>query len=551
MQQGQMTGQPVYILPEGTQRTMGLDAQRQNLAVIIAIEGAVRTTLGPRGRDKMLVDSVGDVIITNDGATILKQMQVEHPTAKLVVEIAKTQENEVGDGTTTAVIIAGVLAKKAADLLDQDIHASTIISGYKTAGKKAEEFLNQMAESLKHTDTATLKKIAVISLGSKSVAMGDAKDNLADLVVKAVVQVIEKRGEKLLIDKDFIKIEKKKGQSIDETSLINGILVDKEIIHPAMPKRIENPKIALIDAALEIEKTEIDAKINITSPDQINAFLQQEEQMLKSMVEKIAKSGANLVFCQKGVDDVAQHFLAKKNITVARRVKKSDIEKLAKATGARVVTTLDDLSDKDLGTAGIAEEKKIAGENMVFVENCKEPKAVTILVRGSTEHVVDEAERALVDAIGAVISAIEVGKVVYGGGAIEIAVANKLKKFANEVGGREQLAIQAFAESLEGVPKALAENSGMDVIDTIVELRAKHEKGEATIGINVYNSKLENMKVNGVIEPLKIKTQAISSATEVVGMVLRIDDIIASRAKAPAMPPGGMPGGDMGGMGGY
>ena len=548
-QQGQLNGQPVYILPEGTQRTIGLDAQRQNIAVIMAVAGAVQSTLGPKGRDKMLVDSMGDVIITNDGATILKQMQVEHPTAKLIVEIAKTQDNEVGDGTTSAVILAGGLAKKASELLDQDIHASTIISGYKNAARKTEELLSASAEEIKLNDLAALKKVAMISLGSKSVSMGSAKDNLAELVVQAVTQVVEKRGEKVTVDKDFIKIEKKQGGNVEETNLIRGVLVDKEIVHPGMPKHIENPKIALIDTALEIEKTEIDAKISITSPDQMEAFLDQEEKMLKTMVEKIAKSGANLVFCQKGIDDVAQHFLSKKGISVARRVKKSDMEKLSKATGARIITTLDDLSEKDLGTAGLAEERKIAGENMIFVEKCKEPKAVTLLVRGSTEHIVDEAERAFNDAIGAVISSIEVGKIVYGGGAIEIEVANQLRKYSAEVGGREQLAIKAFADAPESIPKTLAENSGMDIIDSLVDLRAKHEKGEKTLGINVYTAKLEDMKKNGVIEPLKIKTQAISSATEVVTLILRIDDIIAAKSRGPAMPPGGM--GGMPGMEGY
>ncbi|MCX6775259.1 MAG: thermosome subunit beta [Candidatus Micrarchaeota archaeon] len=548
--EAQMGGERVLILPEGASRLLGRDAQRTNIAVAYAIGNAVRTTLGPRGMDKMLVSEMGDIVITNDGATILEEMNVEHPAAKIMVEIAKTQDKEVGDGTTTAVMLGGELLKRAGDLLDQNIHASTVIKGYKGAAAYCEKMLRDISYKVTLEDTDTLEKIASISMGSKTVGFGKAKDKLGKLVVSAVRQVAEKKDGKIVIDDDFIKVEKKEGGDLDDTQLINGVLVDKEIAHPGMPKKVESARIALVDSALEIEKTETDAKIQITSPEQMESFLKQEEKMLREMVDKIVASGANVVFCQKGIDDVAQHFLAKKGIVAVRRVKKSDMEKLAKATGAKLATSLDDLSVKDLGYAGLVEERKIAGEQMVFVEKCKDPKSVTIFVRASTEHVVNEGERAIVDGIGAVSSAIEEGEYVAGGGSIEMHMAVELRKYATEIGGREQLAIQAFADALEVVPRTLAESAGMDAIDTLVELRTRHKKVDGRdIGVDVYNGKVADMKRLGVIEPTKVKTQAIASASEAAAMLLRIDDMISSKGKAHMGPggPGGMPGGMGGG----
>jgi len=544
MQQGQLNGQQVLVLPEGSSRVLGRDAQRTNIAVGYAVASAVKSTLGPRGMDKMMVSEMGDIVITNDGATILKEMNVEHPAAKMMVEIAKTQDEEVGDGTTSAVVIAGELLKKALELLDQDVHASTIIAGYKLASTQAIQTLYEVSENVSMDDKAMLQKIAAVSMGSKTVAAGAGKDLLSKLVVDAVTQVAEKKDGKYVIDKEYIKIEKKQGGDVAQTSLIGGVLVDKEVVHPAMPKKLEKAKIALLDAALEIEKTETDARISITSPDQMTAFLEQEEKMLKDMVEKVANSGCHVLFCQKGIDDVAQHYLAKKGILAARRVKKSDMEKLARATGARVTTTLEDLNDDDLGFAGMVEERKVAGEHMVFVEKCKEPKSVTILVRGGTEHVVDEADRALVDAIGAVSSAIQEGKYVTGGGSIDTELALRLRKYATQVGGREQLAITAFADALEVIPRTLAESCGLDSIDTLVDLRSKHEKGQKTLGIDVLKSKVGDLKAAGVFEPLKVKKQALQSASEVTEMILRIDDIIASKGKSGGAGKGGMGGGE-------
>jgi len=548
--EAQMGGERVLILPEGASRLLGRDAQRTNIAVAYAIGNAVRTTLGPRGMDKMLVSEMGDIVITNDGATILEEMNVEHPAAKIMVEIAKTQDKEVGDGTTTAVMLAGEFLKRAGDLLDQGIHPSTIIKGFKGAAAHAEKNLTEMSYKVMLEDTDTLEKIASVSMGSKTVGFGKAKDRLAKLVVSAVRQVAERKDGKVVIDDDFIKVEKKEGGDIDDTQLINGVLVDKEIVHPGMPKKVENAKIALVDSALEIEKTETDAKIEITSPEQMEAFLKQEEKMLREMVEKIAATGANVVFCQKGIDDVAQHFLSKKGVVAVRRVKKSDMEKLARATGAKLATNLDDLSSKDLGFAGVVEERKIAGEQMVFVEKCKDPKSVTIFVRASTEHVVNEGERAIVDGIGAVSSAIEEGEYVAGGGSVEMQLASDLRKYATEIGGREQLAIQIFADALEIVPRTLAESAGMDAIDTLVELRTRHKRMDGRdSGVDVYNGKIADMKKLGIIEPTKVKKQAIASASEAAAMLLRIDDMISSKSRAPAMPggpggPGGMGGGD-------
>lgn len=540
----QVSGDQSYVLPEGAQRVLGRDAMRINIAIGYAVANIIKTTLGPKGMDKMLVSDLGDIVITNDGATILEEMNVDHPAAKLMVEIAKTQDKEVGDGTTTSVVIAGNLLKKAGDLLDQNIHPTTIIKGYELASKKAEEILHKHSEAVTPEDTETLKKIAMVAMSSKGIGSPSEKEKLADIIVKSVKQVAEKKDGKFLIDNELVKIEKKAGGEISDTELINGVLVDKEIVHAGMPKVVKDAKVLLLDAALEIEKTETDAKIEITSPDQMDAFLRQEEKMLKEMTDKIAATGANIVFCQKGIDDLAQHYMAKKGISAIRRVKKSDMEKLARATGAKIESTLEDMKPADLGNAGLVEEKKIAGESMVFVRNCKDPKSVSIFVRGGTDHVVSEVERAVIDARGAVASALELGKYVIGGGSIEMVIGKELSDYATEIGGREQLAMQAFAEALEAIPRTLAENAGMDAIDTIVSLRSKHKKAEGKhFGVDVNNGKVADLKTAGVFEPEKVKKQAISSATETARLVLRIDDIISSRGKGPSMPPGGMPGG--------
>lgn len=540
-----LEGQQYIVLPEGSTRILGRDAQRANIAVGLAVAMAIKTTLGPRGMDKMLVSELGDIVITNDGATILEEMHVEHPIAKLMVEIAKTQDKEVGDGTTTAVLLSGMLLKKAGDLLDQNIHPSTIIKGFDLAAKKAQQILKEISTKVKISDTETLVKIASVSMGSKTVGVGESKDKLAKLVVDAAKLVAEEKNGKTNVDTELIKIEKKEGGNTDDTELIRGIVIDKEIVHSGMPKVAKNCKVALLDCALEIEKTETDAKIEITSPDQLGAFLEQEEKMLKEMVQKIKASGATVVLCQKGIDDLAQHYLAKEGIVALRRVKKSDMDKLARATGARLVSNLSDLSSKDLGYCEQVEEKKIAGEAMTFITGCKDPKSVTIFVRGGTEHVVNETERALKDAIGAIASTIEEGSFVTGGGSIEIELAMRLNEYAGQIGGREQLAIQGFAEALESVPKTLAENTGVDAIDILVELRAKHKEGKINHGVNVYAGKTDDMLKLGIIEPTKVKKQAIASAYEAAKMILRIDDMIASKGKAPA--PGGAGGGAGGG----
>lgn len=524
----QLSGQPVVILPEGSQRIIGKDAQRINIMVAKAVANAVRTTLGPKGMDKMLVDELGDITITNDGATILEEMHIEHPAGKMLVEVAKTQDSMVGDGTTTAVVIAGELLKKAEELLDQNIHPSLIIKGYDMAEEKAREIIKEIGESVSLEDTETLRKVAITSMSSKGV-VGKAKEKLAEIVVEAIQQVAEKSEDTVTIDKDYIKIQKKEGGSLDDSELVKGVVIDKERVHSGMPKRVENAKIALIDTALEIKETETDAEIRITSPEQLQAFLEQEEQMLKEMVDKIVESGANIVFCQKGIDDLAQHFLAKAGVLAVRRVKKSDMEKLARATGGKIVTNLNDLTSEDLGYAELVEERKVAGEAMIFVEGCKNPKAVTILVRGGSPHVVDEAERAVEDAIGAVSSAIDSGSVVAGGGAAEIEIARRLKEYAEQVGGREQLAIEAFAESLEVIPRTLAESAGMDAIETVVKLRAEHVQGKKWLGVDVLNADVKDMWEANVIEPAKVKTQAIASAAEAAEMILKIDDIIAAK----------------------
>lgn len=536
-------------MSEGSTRVIGRDAMRVNIAIGYAVANIIKTTLGPKGMDKMLVSELGDIVITNDGATILEEMNVDHPAAKLMVEIAKTQDKEVGDGTTTSVVIAGNLLKKAGDLLDQSIHPTTIIRGYELASHKADLFLEQFSKNVTPADVEILNKIALVSMGSKGIGSEEEKKKIGELVVKAISQISAKNKDgKYEVDTDFIKVEKKAGGEVIDTELINGVLVDKEIVNASMPKSLKDAKIVLLDAALEIEKTETDAKIEITSPDQLEAFLKQEEKMLRGMVDKVKLSGANVLFCQKGIDDVAQAYLAKEGIIAVRRVKKSDMEKLARATGAKVVSSFSELTAKDLGMAGIVEEKKVSGEAMVFVRNCKDPKSVTIFVRGGTDHVVSEVERAIKDSIGAVSSAVEMGKYVTGGGSIEMALSAALSEYAVEIGGREQLAIQAFAESIESIPKTLAENAGMDSIDAIVALRNKHKKGKGVpFGINVFKGEISDMESLGVLEPAKVKKQAISSATETTRLILRIDDIIASKGgRGGGMPPGG-PGADMGG----
>ncbi|MCS7121200.1 MAG: TCP-1/cpn60 chaperonin family protein [Archaeoglobaceae archaeon] len=523
-----LQGVPVLILKEGTQRTVGRDAQRMNIMAARIIAEAVKTTLGPKGMDKMLVDSLGDVVITNDGVTILKEMDVEHPAAKMVVEIAKTQENEVGDGTTTAVVLAGELLKEAQKLLDQNFHPTTIAKGYRLAAAKAMEILDNFAITINVEDVETLKKVAATAITGKHAEM--AADRLAQIVVDAVKKVAEKRPDNTYkVDEDNIKLEKRHGGSVADTQLVDGIVVDKEVVHPAMPKRIKNAKIAVLKASLEVKETEIDAEIRITDPDQIKKFIEQEEKMIKDMVDKIAKVGANVVFCQKGIDDLAQYYLAKAGILAVRRVKQSDIEKIAKATGAKILTDLRDIKPEDLGTAEIVEERKVGDEKMVFVMGCKNPKAVTILIRGGSEHVVDEVERSLTDAIKVTKAAVENGKIVAGGGAPEIEVSLRLKQWAPSLGGREQIAIEAFANALEVIPRALSENAGLDPIDILVNLRKAHEEGKTTYGVDVFSGKVTCMKEKNVLEPLKVKKQAISSATEVAIMILRIDDVIAAK----------------------
>ncbi|MBN1390400.1 MAG: TCP-1/cpn60 chaperonin family protein [Candidatus Thermoplasmatota archaeon] len=545
-------GTPILVLKEGTDRKSGKGAQFNNIAAAKAIADAVRTTLGPKGMDKMLVDSMGDVVITNDGVTILKEVDVEHPAAKMVIEVAKTQDEQCGDGTTTAVIFAGELLKLAEALIEKNIHPTLITEGYRLAAEKAVDILNNISLNVAD-DKEALLNIAKTSMTGKSA--GDKKDLLAEIAVKAVTAITETRDGKKKADIDNIKVEKKQGGSIKDTELIEGIIVDKERVHEGMPTFLKNPKIALINAAFEVKKTEVDAKIQITDPSQFQAFLENEENILRNMVKKVEGSGANVVFCQKGIDDLAQHFLAKNGIYAARRVKKSDMEKLAKATGAKVISNLEDLSPSDLGKAGAVEEKKIGGDDMTFVTGCKNAKAVSILIRGASEHVIDEIERGLHDALSTVAVAVEDGKMTAGGGSAAIEIARDLRSFAIKTGGREQFAIEAFATALEVVPRTLAENAGLDPINTIIEINKAHSKGKKFHGVNVYTGQIEDMRALNVLEPLRVGTQAIQAATETANMVLRIDDVIASKSGgapggAPGgMPPGGMGGGGMGGMG--
>jgi thermosome len=534
-------GQPVLILKEGTARRRGRDAQRNNIMAARIIAEVLRTTLGPRGMDKMLIDSLGDITITNDGAAILDEVDVEHPAAKMMVEVAKTQDDMVGDGTTTAVILAGELLRKAEELLNQNIHPTVIVGGYRKAVQKAVEALDKVGITVDLKDRETLKKVAMTAMASK--AVGVARDHLAEIAIDAVKQIAEQRGDRRIADIDQVQIIKKEGKSLLDTQLVRGIIVDKEVVHSGMPKRIKNAKIALLDCPLEVEKTEFNAEIRIRDPTQMQAFLDKETQMLKEMVAKIKASGAKVVFCQKGIDDMVQHFLAKEGIIAARRVKQSDMEKLARATGGSIITNLDDLKSKDLGKAGLVEERKVGEDKMIFVEKCKDPRSVAILIRAGLERMVDEAERAMNDALSVVADVIEYNKIVAGGGAIEAEIAKVLRSYATKVGGREQLAVEAFADSIEIVPKTLAENAGLEPIDILVGLRATHEKSNGHVmGVDVFTGKIIDMHKNGVVEPLRVKEQAIKSAAEAASMILRIDDVIAAtklkEEKTPEMPEG-------------
>ena len=534
------------ILKEGSSQNRGKEAQRNNIAAAKLIAEIVRTSLGPRGMDKMLVDSLGDVTITNDGATMLKEIDVQHPAAKMLVEVSKTTDNEVGDGTTSAVVLAGALLEKAEELLDKDVHPSVVVDGYTKAAKKARESLQAIAEKVGPEDKTWLVKVARTSMQTKLVSK--EAEELATLVVDACLAVTEKNAESYRIDIDNVKVEKKPGGSLKDTSLIQGIVLDKEVVHSGMPKRMEKAKIALISAPFEIEKTEFDAKLNINDPTMMKRFLDEETKMLKGMVDKLVESGANVVICQKGMDDIAQHYMAKAGILGVRRAKESDMTKLAKATGARVVNNLQDLSKGDIGYAALVEERKIEEDKWVFIEGCKNPKAVTILIRGGTQRIVDEGERSIHDALMVTKDVIERPAVVAGGGAAEAEASYQVMKWAEKLSGREQLAAQKFAEALEAVPIALAENAGIDPIDAQVEFRAKHAEGGKWVGIDALAGKVRDMYDRQVFEPLAVKDQIIKSATEAASMILRIDDVIAAgKSKAPSGPPGG---GGMGGMGG-
>ncbi len=541
-------GTPILVLKEGTTRERGKGAQFSNISAAKAVADAVRSTLGPRGMDKMLVDSLGDVVITNDGVTILKEIDIEHPAAKMLVEVAKTQDEESGDGTTTAVILAGELLKRAETLIEQNVHPTVIAQGYRMAADKATETLRGISQDVGFKDTKRLNEIAQTSMISKSASAH--REQLAVVAVKAVQAVAEQVGDRWVVDDDNIQVTKKQGGAISDTEIVEGIIVDKERVHPGMPPQVDNAKIALVDSALEVKKTEFDARIEISDPAQLQAFLQEEENMLRSMVDTIKASGANVVFAQKGIDDLAQHFLAKAGIYTVRRVKKSDMEKLGKATGGRVVTKLDELAKDDLGKAKQVYEKKIGDDKMTFVTGAKNPKAVSILVRGGTEHVVDEVERSIEDATSVVSVAIEDGKFITGGGSSAMEVSIALRGYAPSVGGREQIAIEAFADAMEALPRTLAENAGLDPIDTLIDLRKAHKKGKVHAGVNVFTGKITDMMAQKVLEPIRVGTQAITSATDASVMILRIDDVIAAKTGAPMPPPGGEGMGGPGGMGG-
>ncbi len=534
--------QPIYILPEGIERTIGKDAQRNNILAAKLVSDAVKTTLGPKGMDKMLVDSIGDITITNDGVTILEKMDIEHPAAKMMVEIAKTQESEVGDGTTTAVMLAGKLLENAEKLLDMKIHPTVITKGYAIASEKAKEFLRELSVDVTPDKDEILKNVVKTAITGK--AAENVKEKFAELIVLAIKQV-QDNGK---IEINNVKIVKNKSNGIEETELIRGVVIDKERASVDMPQKIENAKIALISGALEIKNPDGDPKISISSPSQLQEFINREEFLLKDIVKKIKNSGANVIFSQKGIDDTVQYYLAKDGIYAVRRVSKSDIESLAFATGGKIVSNLNELGEDELGIAHIVEEVKHGDQSMTYVRGCENPKAVTILIHGGSEHVMDEIERALKDGLGDVAAVIKDRKIVAGAGAIETELSKKLKEFSNSLSGREQLAVQEFANALEFIPITLAQNAGLDPIDVLTELKAKHDNGEKYAGINIFTNMVENVLEKGIIEPSRIKKQAISSATEVATMILRIDDVLASKSKKPSYGGGMPPGMGMGGM---
>ena len=538
-------GQPVIVLKEDTERSKGRDARKSNMMAAQIIAEVLKTTLGPRGMDKMLIDSLGDITITSDGATVLEEIDVQHPAAKMMIEVAKTQDKEVGDGTTTSVLLAGALLNKAGELIEDNIHPSIIINGYQVASEKALDALEKASIDVDMDDRETLMKISNTSMRSKAVT--SARDHLSSIVIDAIKQIIEKRDDRVIADVDNVQIVKKEGQSLSETELVKGIIVDKEVVHSGMPKKLKGAKIALLDSALEVKKTEFDAEIRITSPESIKAFLDSESDMLKRKVDQVVTTGANVVFCQKGIDDMAQHYLAKAGVLAARRVKKSDMDKLAKATGGKVVSNLADLNEKDLGECGLVEERKVGNDRMIFVEECKDPQAVAIFVRAGLERMIDEAERSLNDALYVISDVARVPKMVAGGGSIEMEMAKAVREYAGQVGGREQLAIEAFAEALEIIPRTLAENAGLDILDTMVAIKAAHAKPDGQyMGVNVFDEGVINMLEEGVVEPMVVKEQAIKSGIEVASMILRIDDVVAAKSGGADMGgAGGPPGGGM------
>lgn len=531
MYQGQQGQAPIFILKEGTQRTRGRTAQSNNIAAAKAVADAVRSTLGPKGMDKMLVDSIGDVVITNDGATILKEMDIEHPAAKMIIEVAKTQEQHCYDGTTSAVVLAGELLKRSEDLIEQNVHPTIICEGFRLAAEHAIQSLDQHGLATGHDDKMLLE-VAKTSLTGKSA--GAVKAFLADICVRAVNAVGRIEDDERLVDLDDIKVEKRQGGSIRDSTLVDGIILDKERVHAGMPRVVSEGRIALINSAIEVKKTEVDAKIQITDPNQLAAFLEEEQNYIRGLVETICATGANVVVCQKGIDDLAQHYLAKAGVFAIRRAKKSDMEALAKATGGRVVTNIDDLSDADLGHAARVEERKIGESDMTFLTGCPEAKSVSVLLRGGTEHVVDEIRRAFDDAVGVVAVAWEDGAVLTGGGSVLASLSRELRTYAEGVGGREQMAIEAFASALEIVPRTLAENAGLDPVTTIIDLRKAHADGQVHAGINVYEGGVADMLAGHVLEPVRVVEQAIQSATETATMILRIDDVISSKGVIPS-----------------
>ena len=527
---------PVLVLKESALQQKGKDAQQNNIAAAKLVSELVKSSLGPRGLDKMLVDSLGDVTITNDGATILKEIDVQHPAAKMMVEISKTVDNEVGDGTTSSVVFGGALLAKAEDLLKKDVHSSTIVEGYQTAAEKVLEIYSELSKKIKPDDRESLLKIATTSMQSKLIS--EDSDTLSKIVVDAILSIVVKKGDNYSVDLENIKVEKKSGGSIQDTQIVKGIVLDKEIVHSGMPTKIEKAKIALVNSALEIEKTEMSSEIRITDPTQMQMFLEEENRMLKTMVDKLHDVGANVLICQKGIDDIAQHYLAKHGIMAVRRVKESDMIKLSKATDGRVISNLDDLSEKDLGSADIAHQKKVESDKWVFIEGCKHPQSVTLLIRGGSQRVIDEVDRSIHDSLMVVKDVIEKPEIVAGGGAPESFAASQLKDWADNFDGREQLAIKKYAEALETIPLTIAENAGMDPIDTMANLRAKQNQGRKWTGIDARNTKIADMLTIDVVEPIIVKEQIVKSATEAACMILRIDDVIAVSG-APGE--GGMP----------